>query len=433
MIYLLIFGILILLMVNLIFSKGDLFSPASMLCSVYLFCVVMALFNYEVWELDDFSLETVELILTSLCVFSFVGILISNLFFKTQKPKREIYSFEKCKARIIKVNSGALYISICFELIVIILCVVNVIKIGGTQSGWAYILNNYKNLTNNGKAALPDYLDTLIKVVTCLGYIFLFIFINNIVFSNKFKGNIRFSIPVLLHITRSLLTGSRYNMICIFIAGVYALYILYQQKNGWKKRIKGKYLVYGAICIIIIFVLFIALKRVAGRTDDIDPFYYITMYTSGSIKLLDEYIKNPIESSAIWGKETFSGLNIFLANRGIGTVYDINLEFRFINGVNIGNVYGAIRRYYQDFGLAGCLFLVGLSSLIWNLLYCKLKYSMKNHNFLLIVFMFMAHALVIFPIDDKFYNIIFTPSFILHWVFMYFLYLVIIRKRLFFI
>ena len=39
-----------------------------------------------------------------------------------------------------------------------------------------------------------------------------------------------------------------------------------------------------------------------------------------------------------------------------------NLEFRQSNGVAIGNVYGAIRRYYNDFGIGGVIVLQMIAS-----------------------------------------------------------------------
>lgn len=430
MIFVLLIGILLLFLLNFLINKGDIFSPSCMVCAVYFICVSFALYNYDIWELQDFSGQTVSIVLASLLVFSIVSFFVCNVFYGRKRKRRAPLSPEECSIRYIRINKALLYGTILFQTLIIILSVINIMKFRGGVAGWAYILHQYKDMSALGEASMPGYVQWGIRIVTVMGYIYLFIFINNVVMTKKVRGHIVCLIPVLLHIVRSILTGSRYNMICVAVAGAYAFYILYQQKTGWRRTFKFKYIVWGAVGIITIMFLFVILKRAAGRTDNIDPIYYITMYTSGCVKLLDLYIQQPIAQSTIWGKETFSGINIFLANRGFGTIYDIGLEFRYIGGRNLGNVYGAIRRYYQDFGFQGALLLVGISSFIWSVIYSKLTYAVKrNRELLLIVFMYMVHALVIFPIDDKFYSNLVTPSFVIYCVLFIITYRIFVRKK----
>ncbi len=431
MIYWLLFGTLGLLILNFLINNGDIFAPSCMVCLIYFLCVLLSLYNYDIWQLDSFSGDTVSLVLVCLAVFSLVCFFICNVLYGLNLRKRRApLTAESCKMHIIPVNRQILFIACALQVTIILLCVINILRVGGGVVGWAYILNRYKMLNASGEAFLPGYVQQGIKIVTVLGYTYLFIFVNNAVMEGKLKGHYNCLIPVLLHLLRSILTGSRYNMICIAAAGVYAAYILYQQKTGWRRTFKFKYLIWGVSGFTLLLALFVLLKRAAGRTDNIEPVYYVTMYSSGCIKLLDSYIQAPIAPSSIWGKETFSGINAFLANRGLTQRYDINLEFRFINGRNIGNVYGAIRRFYQDFGFGGCLLLISIEAAVWSSIYSRLTYAVhKNREYLLILFMYMVHALVIFPIDDKFYNNLVTPSFVIYTVLFYFSYRYIVRKK----
>ena len=425
MYYLFLSLLIIVTIISYYLTKKDLLSPPFILCLVYLFCSVVALYNYELWEMSSFSINTINIIVFSLIVFLITGTILQHLLFMNRK-KESLYKVEETN-KIVKIDDRLILLSSLFGLLTIFLCVKNVIDVGGLANGWSNAVNIYKVKINSGEFQLPEYVDLFIKILDSIAYIFLYVFCVNTACGGKKSKNIKYLIPVLLYLVRSICTGTRYNIISVVAAFVYGYYILYSMNRKVKK---SKIFCYGIIVVFFVYFSFIVFKRAAGRTDNISPLYYLSMYTSGSIKLFDEYIKSPIPKSDIFGKETFSGMNIFWALRGFGTMYDINLEFRFVNGVNLGNVYGALRRYYQDFGFVGCLALVALSSIIWNYIYYKIKYDRKRkHEFLTIIFMIMVNALVIFPIDDKLFNNIFTFSFIEKIIITYFLYYIIIKKR----
>lgn len=430
MIFVLLISVFLLLLVDLLMSNGDLFAPPCMLCAIYFVCVVLSLYNYTFWELRELHPQTVGLIFSALIFFSlaYFGVnflLRGKIVGKRKKP----LTSEECRKRVIPYNAMAFWGTVLFQSMVIGLSVFNIIRLGHGAS-WTYILANFKLSQYAGEVSMPGYLGFCIRFVTALGFIYLFIFVNNSVMQRNIRGNMKYLLPVFLHILRSIVTGNRYNMLAVIAGGMYGFYILYQLRTGWRRTFRMKYIFWGAGGLVLILIVFVALKRAVGRTDNIDPLYYVTMYASGPIKLFDWYLEDPVPKSGIWGKETFSGINNFLGNRGIGQTYDINLEFRFIGNRNLGNVYGALRRYYHDFGFNGAMLLMGIAGGIWAALYSKLTYARnRNREFLLIVFMYMANALMIMPIDDKFYTTLATPSFVINLFVFFIMYKMIVRKK----
>lgn len=430
MIFVLIIGLVLILLIDLLLSYGDLFAPPCMLSAIYLLCVIISLYNYDFWNLRSFGGKTTAIILSAMALFSIVYYAFCFILHPSiRAKKRQPLKTSECKCRIIPFRAKPYYLSIVFEIFVIISCVLSILQIG-QGSGWNEILANYKLLMYAGTAALPGYLDICFKIVSALSYVYLYVFVNNLVFERTFKKSRRYLLPVFLYVVRSIVTGNRYNLLCVLAGGTYCYYILYQMKTGWRRRFRIKYVVWGILGLTVTMIVFVMLKKVAGRTDKIDPIYYISMYAGGPIKLFDWYLTNPPVHSNIWGKETFSGILNFLANRGIGQPYDINLEFRFIEGRNLGNVYGAIRRYYNDFGYSGMMLLVALLGIVWATLYSRVTcYSYRNTELCTIVFLFMVNTLLIIPIDDKFYTNIITPSFVIHLALTYVLYKIIIQSR----
>lgn len=430
MIGLLVIGLLLILLIDLLLSYGDLFAPPCMLSIVYILCVIFSLYNFEFWNLRSFKAKTTAIILSAIVIFSVSYYAVTFLLHpRIHSKKRQPLTKAECTCRVISFQAKPYYLTVVFDSVVIVSCIWNILKIG-TGAGWNEILANYKLLMYAGTAALPGYLNSCFKLITALSYVYLYVFINNMVMEGNFRRNKKYLLPVLLYVIRSVVTGNRYNLLCSLAAGVYCYYILFQLKTGWKRRFKAKYIIWGVLGLLITMVAFVMLKKVSGRTDNIDPIYYISMYAGGPIKLFDWYLESPPPPDDIWGKETFSGIINFLANRGIGRSYDINLEFRFIGNRNLGNVYGALRRYYHDYGYFGAMFLVMLLGVFWSIIYSKVTcYSYRNTEKITIIFLYMINTLMIMPIDDKFYTNLVTPSFIIHVLLSFILYRIIVRKK----
>ena len=82
-----------------------------------------------------------------------------------------------------------------------------------------------------------------------------------------------------------------------------------------------------------------------------------------------------------------------------------NLEFRRSNGVSIGNVYGAVRRYYNDFGIMGVIVLQTICSFFFNAFYTKIKQQSKQKSkFTYFLYAYLSYHVFEMPIDDTFYK-----------------------------
>ena len=157
---------------------------------------------------------------------------------------------------------------------------------------------------------------------------------------------------------------------------------------------------------------------------------YISMYAGGPVKLFDMFIKNPVPNSGIWGKETFPSL--LKTFRSLG--YDIpqyisKKEFRFYNGVNLGNVYSAYRNWLSDFGINGVYILQTIFALFYNSYYYLLrKKGYKKHILALIIYGYMAEAIFLHPIDDWLFSMFVSVGFIIYIIVFWLLYIMITKK-----
>lgn len=156
--------------------------------------------------------------------------------------------------------------------------------------------------------------------------------------------------------------------------------------------------------------------------------YYICCYIGGSIHLLDDFIKKPIDGSQIWGKETFYSIIRFIGQRFNikDWIYISHLEFRYSNGLNVGNIYTAFRKYIYDFGYFGVIWCTALVSFIYNQIYYTIKYSKKRsvlYDISIIFFGYIAYGYFYMSIQDA--NIISAILLIQHTIIIAYIFMLV--------
>ncbi|MFR5126091.1 O-antigen polymerase [Blautia massiliensis (ex Durand et al. 2017)] len=190
-------------------------------------------------------------------------------------------------------------------------------------------------------------------------------------------------------------------MLQIFIATMVMYHLLYHKQNGWNKHYNIKALVKIVVIATVLLIIFVELRDIVGRNYSEtakSPLYYICCYIGGSIHLLDDFIKKPIDGSQIWGKETFYSIIRFIGQRFNikDWIYISHLEFRYSNGLNVGNIYTAFRKYIYDFGYFGVIWCTALVSFIYNQIYYTIKYSKKEVYCMIFLLYFWIYCLWIF-------------------------------------
>jgi len=167
------------------------------------------------------------------------------------------------------------------------------------------------------------------------------------------------------------------------------------------------------VAAIGVLALFSALRWLVGRTNGADFFSYITSYAGGSIQLFDLYLKNPAPSNGVFGQETFRGIVSAIGRHFDNSLtFSWQLEFRYSNGIMLGNVYTAFRYWIYDFGYVGWLIMLVLYAFIFT----SLHKHVKTHNpvgrfdAVLVVYAYIFSGLVMLPIQDVLFAMDFNPG-----------------------
>lgn len=412
MIYLLLCTLLVLVIVSYGLFERDILSPAIIVCSVYLFSTLCAIYNIKTWDID-LHFNTYIIISSGILIFIFISFIASkkytSYYFKAYKKT----NLNKTLVRTINIQSIKVYLAIIFSVVFFIIYVKSVFTLAnsfGNSSGVDNLMTNYRMNVSYGEASLPFIVNQMKKLMQCIAYIFLYVFINNVVINEKYKCNIIYIIPTLLYLIATLCSASRIDTINFFIASITIFYIVWIRKYNLKRTISKKYIGIGVIFIIVFLSFFSFIRSFVGRLNESDLLSYITLYAGGSIQLFDLYLQDPIMKASKFTMETFAGVQNNFAKIGFGDSTLFHQEFRSSNGILIGNIYTNLRKYYQDFGFIGVIVFQSLLAVIFNKNYYKLKIIRNNSNFdfTILLYSYFVPAIFMSSIQELFFSSYFS-------------------------
>lgn len=431
MIFLLFLFFIILLFISFLLFDKDYMSPSFIFCAVYIVSIGSALINYTRWGLKDYSFETFSILLGGAGIFILVGWVVKKIVYN-KEPNN--YSEIASSSRI-NINSITSIILIMTNLLILIITIKEVKAIGsvGGSGSWGEVMQNFRSTTSyslDPMMNIPGYLQQLQKIPTICAYIYPFIFIYNVVNNTVQPKDYFFTIvAIVIYIILGIVLSNRLNI--LGIAGAVIIYYFVLHQGNFKTR--GVKIIFRLLLIFIgLMLIFYLIRLIVGRLESANTNFidYVTMYIGGPVKLFDMFIKQPIHDTTIWGKETFVAILGTLRDIGFNIpVYLQHKEFRFYNGIELGNVYSAYRNWFADFGLTGVIVLQGLFALFYNNYYYLLQRNgINNHKLAFIIYGYMSEAIFLHPIDDWLFSNYLSLGIIIYLILFYILYQLITKR-----
>lgn len=405
MLYLLLTSLVFLLLFTFIILDRDIFAPAFIVVAVFFVSTVGCIINAKYWK-TELDVTTIGVVFGGCFVFMIVAAFCNGL---CQNVYGRQFSKELIKLEVIKTEKWKIIFILLMNLVLIYLQIRFINRVVSLSSSgnlvtWGLKMEYYRNVvsydSSNLHISVPAYVNALNKLSTIFAYVFVYVNVNNFLAQKDQKLKKRFDLlniaPIAVYILFNLICATRGSIIQIFVSVLIIYHLLYHKQNGWSKRYNFKALFKIVALLVVLLVIFVSLRDVVGRNYSEtarNPLYYICCYVGGPIHLLDDFIKNPPEKSSIWGKETFYSIIRFLGQRlGISDwIYVSHLEFRYSNGLNVGNVYTAFRKYIYDFGYLGVVWCTALVSLVYNSIYYSIRYKRKKRKQFDIGIMFFGY------------------------------------------
>lgn len=354
----------------------------------------------------------------SLLLKTFILLLIFNITFTAGAhvsyylEDNYLIDPNKSKKNVPKLTSFIKVPSIRIIIIVIIQFIVLIAFIFYLKSELGFINSKTLNIFRGGSFyhnnqiqnfSVPGWIHILSNFSECATLISIYILINNH-FTNikRYSSKYLLMLSAIMYIPISLLNSSRYTIVIIIIYSCF-LYIFltkYLKRNTWKAMI------YILIVLLIFGSLFSIIGTLIGRESSGSN--SLLFYGGGCIALFNDYIKYPVSDGlSSFGIHSFNAIykNLFklhLINQYISTTI---VNFRSINGTQIGNVYTALYPYFIDFGTLGVAVIPAIWGMVFGYLYRKLK-AVKLHgiSMRLLIYTFIVWTLVLPPYGETWDN-----------------------------
>lgn len=355
-----------LLIVSFFISNKDIISPPVILCAVYVLSISSAMYNIAAWRIN-LSEEAVLYIssgMISFCIISFI----------THK-RFAYYTPTKILDTIILIPKSKLLFALLISIICYILYVREINSfVGSFGSDYSLAMQQFREEFSYGDMKLSFVANQAIKVLSAIAFVYIFIISNNISTNKSWKYKLLYLVPVVLLCHASLKSGVRAMSIQIFTMFLVFI-IFFKRKYGhYDNKKVVKYILYIGGGSVLFLIAFSAIRYFVGRQNDSDIMEYLTAYIGGSIQLFDLYLQSPNEVDTL-GLETFGAFYNNLVKLGIidGKEQVMHMEFRYSNGILLGNVYTSFRAFHHDLGYWGIILFSAIEGFFFTYYYEKMK------------------------------------------------------------
>ncbi|MBQ8971725.1 MAG: oligosaccharide repeat unit polymerase [Clostridia bacterium] len=409
-------------------NKGDLTAPSFLFSLSFLFSCVWACIYAPKWELDMHT-NTFYVIFGGVLEFIVVSQII-HVFSNIRRRKKDwIYK----QILPIEIQKGKLIAFIALEILVILATAYYLLRsIGAANLANAIFLYRYGDISENIR--MPGMLNILRTCVNASGYWFSYVLINNLI--AKKKLDLYPLVIILLALVNTVVVGSRGNVLYVLISMIIIYYILFHRNSAnTGKQLRFRSVLISVVVLIAVVLSYQSLGNLLGRNSTANSIDYLATYCGAEIKNLDMMLQRDIfGKSKIFGAQTFINMYRWMGARLGGIdVSEIKfaLSFISINGYNLGNVYTIFYPMIYDFGYQGIFFLILLMACIAQWIDERVKRSSSNHELqiVLVVYAYMANAIIFSFFSNKFYEQIFSAVFIYSLIFWGLFQLFFIRIR----
>lgn len=416
MIYLLLLVLGVLCVTSFFIFKKDIIAPSFIFSLGFTIASFFAVIYAKKWELG-LHLNTFLVISLGVAEFIVVSYIVKLVFKKIneKKVKGNIQSScSKNESGYINVNKIMECLYLIFILLISGAYLYYIVKsVDGSFSSIMTIfdaMSKYDKLLkfSEQSISLPFIITNLELLVIASGYWFIYVAINNYLYTKKI--NIIEILIIIASIVSSMLSGSRTIAFMILFAAITIFVMLMQKKknnnNIFTLKMVRNIVILGCIFIAVFYFSAMAWGRVAKN----DKMYYFAIYCGAEIKNLDIFLQEDLKkNNEIWGSQTFYSVIQTLGKKvKIKSIHDykLDLPFRNINGLNLGNVYTTFYPYIYDFGYIGEFLLVLIMAIISQVIYELTKNAKTNTHPLLSVLVYsnIINCLILSFFSNKFYE-----------------------------
>lgn len=424
-------------------NNKDIAAPSMTIFVVFVISLLFNLINQSKWNVSFDSIFFLVIILGFSVTLAgdMVGAVFGKKFVIHKKAKKIQLTDEK-QCYVIKVPLFINIVVIIFMSVVAVLYYKDMMRIASLYGDLSLqsALQAVRNITysagssNDIKFGTSTILSHATLISKAIGYVYIYIFLFNIVYSSK-KNKVMYTwiylVPPIIYLIESVFSTSRSQILYFFAGFCFMFYLLWYCRYGKiSQNTKIRFIKYGIIAIIAFCLIFYLLGFLTKKSDALSFFDNISVYIGGPLVSLNNWLNNFTSKTSYFGEETLVGIRKILYKLHL-TDYYVVRHLEFVNfGLYRGNVYSAFRRYLSDFGYFGLILMQFLSTFIFSFIYNRIK-EKRIPNGMIVVYGYIIYSAAMEAIDELFFSAIFEISNFYVFIYGFFIYKFIVKRNLF--
>ena len=433
-------GIMIFfLFIAYIVNNKDIVAPSVIIFVVFIISLCFNIINYTKWEVS-YSLYFILVLILGFSATLLGDVLGSkvgkNVVLKSSR--RRTFDLDSSENLIIDIPWGVNLFVIAFMILIAFLYYKDAIRIANLYGNLQYqtTLQAIRNAiysagsTVDLEAGTSTVLAHATLASKAIGYIYIYIYFFNRIFSGKkkLKGNWVNLLPSIIYLVESVLSTSRSQILYFFAGACMIYYLLWLCRYGRvSEEKKIKFIKYGITATVVFCIIFYLLGFLTRKSEAHAFFDNISVYVGGSLVSFNNWLDNFKSCNAYVGIESFVGIRKIFYRLGLVDYWSVrHLEFTSF-GAYSGNVYTAFRRYLSDFGYFGMFVFQMLSTAFFSIMYNKIK-KRKKPSGLIVVYGYIVYAAAMEAIDELLFSAVFEISNLYVFIYGYIVYQLIVKR-----
>lgn len=404
-------GLTVLLIVAFFVNNRDFMAPAVLFTASFFIASFVALAYSTRWDLqpDKLTIKVIllggaEFVIVCMIIHVIITVTLSRHQNRVQNYREEIGYSWKWNVLILAQLFGIAY------------TIQSLRTLGGGSLSQAIYYYRLQSIFGDQAVYLPKLVAFFKYFSMAAGIYALYEIAKRYIFGHQVftKGLIVF----VLAGSNTLLLGARTELVNMIIGGIVCSYFIFRLKHNWKIKGNFKIVLLAALIGLALVLTFKSTAQLLGRTISISTSDYLAQYVGAEIKNLDLFIRSgrfPSQSS-IWGSQTF--INIIPTVSDVFHLslpqYRLDLPYQMVNGFDLGNVYSIYYPFLYDFGFRGVIVCVAGVATISQVCYESVKsaniYSHVPYSYM--IYGYIASTLILSFFSNKFFELLFSKSFI---------------------
>lgn len=412
---LLTFVLIVLLIISYVSNEKVVLAPSFLFTASFVFSCFFATLFAQKWNLGP-DIRTFLVIFLGCLEFIVISGVVKYFYGKSSDATtlRRLDIYEETWTMI---STWKIYLIIFFEIITILITIKSLISITGTgnlsDAMYAY---RRQLLFADDTQLIPSYVTLLRRFTSASGYFFGYLFIRKYLIEKK--ADFLLLIVIIVSGYCNILLGARTDAV-VLVLGLWGYYYMYKRHQaGWRISGNTKLFVIGGAFLILFLLFFKQIAVLQGRTIRSTGLDYVAEYVGAEIKNLDLFVQAgqlPVIPSMA-SSQTLIYVNHLLAKIfSMPTLnYRLNLPFVVVNGIDMGNVRSTFYPFLYDLGYAGVGIFVGVMALVTQFTFerAKLTIGAKRPPISVLSYGYMISTLVFAFFSNKFYEQIFSSTYI---------------------